>query len=390
LHPSSKYPSPDDINKIISAEIPNPVNQGELYNLVKTHMIHGPCGVGIDSAPCYKDGKCSKYYPKKFIAKTALDPDGYPVYRRRDHGHTIEKNGFLFDNRHVVPHNPQLLLKYHAHINMEWCNQSSSIKYLFKYINKGSDRISAVIVPTEGQSSSQPTPVDEIKQYLDCRYVAPSESCWRIFSYSIHGRKPAVERMFFHEKGQNSVYYRDYEKIGSVLLKPSVTESMFTAWMTANGIYPEAKFRTYGKFVEKFVYVKKTRSWKRHTRGYTIGRLMWVPPTTGELYYLRMMLTIAKGPTSYEEIKFVNGFQYLTYREACFAMGFLGDDREFIEAIKEAHAWGSGVFLRKLFIIILLSESMDRPDYVWGKSWQWLCDGILYNQRQLAQNQGIF
>jgi hypothetical protein len=128
LHPSSKYPTPDDINKIISAEIPDPVNQGELYNLVKTHMIHGPCGVGIDSAPCYKDGKCSKYYPKKFIAKTALDPDGYPVYRRRDHGHTIEKNGFLFDNRHVVPHNPQLLLKYHAHINMEWCNQSSSIK----------------------------------------------------------------------------------------------------------------------------------------------------------------------------------------------------------------------------------------------------------------------
>jgi hypothetical protein len=160
--------------------------------------------------------------------------------------------------------------------------------------------------------------------------------------------------------------------------------------MTANGIYPEAKFLTYGKFVEKFVYVKKTRSWKRRTRGYTIGRLMWVPPTTGELYYLRMMLTIAKGPTSYEEIKFVNGFQYLTYREACFAMGFLGDDREFIEAIKEAHAWGSGVFLRKLFIIILLSESMDRPDYVWEKSWQWLCDGILYNQRQLAQNQGIF
>jgi hypothetical protein len=388
LQPSSKYPAPNDINKIISAEIPDPVNASELYNLVKTHMMHGPCGVGTTNPPCYKDGKCSKYYPKKFQPTTVVDQDGYPVYRRRDNGYTIEKNGIFMDNRNVVPHNPQLLLKYHAHINMEWCNQSNSIKYLFKYINKGSDRISAVIVPNDDLTDPEPQKVDEIKQYIDCRYVAPSESAWRIFSYSIHGRKPAVERMFFHDKGQNSVYYRDYERITNVLLKPSVTESMFTSWMSANQMYPEARLLTYAKFVEKFVYVKKKRLWQPRQRGYTIGRLMWVPPTTGELYYLRMMLTITKGPTSYEDIKLVNGFQYLTYREACFAMGFLGDDREYIAAIREAYNWGSGVFLRKLFIIMLLSESMDRPNYVWERSWQWLCDGIIYKQRQISQNQG--
>jgi hypothetical protein len=69
-------------------------------------------------------------------------------------------------------------------------------------------------------------------------------------------------------------------------------------------------------------------------------------------------------------------------------MGFLGDDREYIAAIREAYNWGSGVFLRKLFIIMLLSESMDRPNYVWERSWQWLCDSILYKQRQISQNQG--
>jgi len=49
-----------------------------------------------------------------------------------------------------------------------------------------------------------------------------------------------------------------------------------------------------------------------------------------------MMLTISKGPTSFEDIRTVANIQYPTYRETCFAMGFSQDDREFVEAIKEA------------------------------------------------------
>lgn len=33
-------------------------------------------------------------------------------------------------------------------------------------------------------------------------------------------------------------------------------------------------------------------------RGHTIGRLIWVPPTTRELYNMRMLLTIKKEPTN--------------------------------------------------------------------------------------------
>ncbi|XP_058767402.1 uncharacterized protein LOC131641097 [Vicia villosa] len=383
LHPSNKYPTPDDIDKIISAEVPDPRRHPRLYNLVKSHMVHGPCGFANLNSPCMKDNKCTKFYPKKFQPTTIVDHEGYPVYRRRNNGHTIEKHGIIFHSGHVVPHNPSLLLKYEAHINMEWCNQSTSIKYLFKYINKGSDRISAII---QGQDKNN---VDEIKQYLDCRYISPSEACWRIFSYSIHGRKPAVERLFFHLEGENSVYYKDYEQVGDVLLKPSVTESMFTSWFEANKTYEEARLLTYGDFVSKFVYHKRSRTWKPRKRGYTIGRLIWVPQSTGELFYLRMMLTVTKGPLCYQDIKKVDGKQLKTYRDACFAMGFLQDDREFVEAIKEAHLWGSGPFLRKLFVTMLLSSSMNRPEHVWRKTWMYLSDGILYEQRLFTRNQGL-
>ena len=76
------------------------------------------------------------------------------------------------------------------------------------------------------------------------------------------------------------------------------------------------------EFVSKFVYNKKQRCWQLRKKGYTISKLQWVPPTTGELFYLRMMLTVCRGPTSFEDIKAVAGVQYPTYREVCLAIGF--------------------------------------------------------------------
>jgi hypothetical protein len=384
LHPSSKFPNPEDIDRIISAEIPDPHTETELYNLVKCHMIHGPCGEKRDSSPCMKSGKCSKFFPKKFEPFTIVDKDGFPVYRRRSDGKTVEKNKITLDNQFVVPYNKTLLLKYQAHINVEWCNQTTSIKYLFKYINKGYDRITATITETRPQNQE----VDEIKQYLDCRYVSPCEACWRILGFPIHGRKPAVERLYFHLLGEHSVYFTDGARIDDVLLKPSVTESMFTAWLEVNKKFPEAKNLTYSNFISKFVYVRKKIEWKPRKRGFTIGRLIWVPPSTGELFYFRMLLTVVEGPTSYKEISTVNGIFYQSCRDACFARGFLGDDKEYIYAIQESKDWGSSVFLRKLFVCLLLANTMDRPRHVWDKTKHWLADGILYNQRKLAQNRG--
>lgn len=139
---------------------------------------------------------------------------------------------------------------------------------------------------------------------------------------------------------------------------------MFTAQFEDNKTYEEVRLLTYGQFVSKFVYVKQSRLWKPRKKGYTTCRLMWVPQSIRELFYLRMMLTVKKGPTCYNGIKIVYGFQYETFRDACFAMRFLQDDREFIDAIQEAHHWGSDIFLRKLFVTMLLFASMNRPKHV--------------------------
>ena len=107
-----------------------------------------------------------------------------------------------------------------------------------------------------------------------------------------------------------------------------------------------------------------------------------------ELYYLRMMLTIFKGPTCYEDIKDVSGKVLDSFRDACFEMGFLEDDNEYAATINEAKDWGFGHFLRKLFVTMLLSSTINRPRHVWERIWSTMCNCILYQQRNKISNRG--
>jgi len=161
-----------------------------------------------------------------------------------------------------------------------------------------------------------------------------------------------------------------------------------SGWMECNKKHEEARSLTYPQIVSKFVYVKKDRTWKQGKMGNTIGRLIWVPPSTGELFYLRRMLIVVKGPLCYQDIRTVKNIVYPTFRDACEASRFLANDNKYIGAIKEAKDWGSGHFLRKLFVTMLFSDNLNNPNQVWKKTSNWLSDGILFRERLIANNLG--
>lgn len=75
--------TPDLIDQVISAEIPDSEVDPILFEVVTKNMIHGPCGVLNPNSPCMVDGKCSKRYPRDLIQETITGNDGYPQYRRR-------------------------------------------------------------------------------------------------------------------------------------------------------------------------------------------------------------------------------------------------------------------------------------------------------------------
>jgi len=90
----------DDINRIVSAEIPDATLHPKAYETVKNCMLHGPCGPLYPMAPCMdqETGKCTKEFPKAYSEATKQNKNGYPIYQRSKNAkNSINQNGFEFD-----------------------------------------------------------------------------------------------------------------------------------------------------------------------------------------------------------------------------------------------------------------------------------------------------
>ncbi|GJZ04023.1 replication protein A 70 kDa DNA-binding subunit C-like protein [Tanacetum coccineum] len=103
LEDNSKCKTAAQIDDIILAELPSPMDDPDGYKAVIDYMLHGPCGKDGRYAPCTTEGKCSKHCSKQFYAETALDEDRYPIYHRWDNKATFKKGKFTFYNRYLVP-----------------------------------------------------------------------------------------------------------------------------------------------------------------------------------------------------------------------------------------------------------------------------------------------
>ncbi|OMO85773.1 DNA helicase PIF1, ATP-dependent [Corchorus olitorius] len=347
LQPSAKFKTPADIDRFVSAELPHQTRDPVGYDAVTSLMIHGPCGPANPRAPCMESGKCDKYFPKPFTRCTRIDQQGYPTYRRRDNGLFCVKSGVVLDNRYVVPHNVDLLVRYQAHINVEVCNQSRAIKYLFKYINKGPDRSRVVIESSSstGSSQAQPVPIElnEIKTYLDCRAVLQLILC---------SPGPLL--------------------IG--LCSPN-------GWLRIVNMPMQGDYYTVNSLRPLFG-MRMSKKWEPRRKGKCIGRVIQINACAGELYYLRLLLNVVRGPRSYEEIRTVKGVLYDTFQAACKAAGLLGNDREWNDAMEEAAHTASPKELRGIFAMIIVFCQVSDPSRFFERHWRVMGYDIEHRMRR--------
>lgn len=389
---------PCQIDSVICAELPNPQEDPILFDIVCKNMIHGPCGLLNPNSPCMKDKKCTKRYPREMIRETQTGTDGYPLYRRRkpgDGGHRtiIKVKNFEteIDNRWIVPYSPLLSKVFNAHINIEACNSVKSIKYICKYINKGSDM--AIF-----ELSNPNTSDDEITQFQMGRYISSNEAVWRILGFNIHERYPAVVHLSVHLENGQRVYFTQ-ENAREKAIHPQNTT--LTAFFQLCQNDPFARTLLYHETPKYYTWNSSKKEFFRRKHGAnvasyagicgtdTLGRVYTVHPNNAECYYLRLLLHTIKGPTCFEALKTINGEICETFREACLKLGLLENDEHWDTALTEATLTCLPQQIRTLFAIILTTCAPSDPKSLWEKHKESLSEDVIRQARRANPDMKI-
>jgi hypothetical protein len=387
---------PTDIDKVISAELPNPQEDPLLFDIVAKNMIHGPCGNLNKSSPCMVEGKCTKRYPRDLVLETQTGEDGYPVYRRRKPG----SGGFTakiklhigskwqeveIDNRWIVPYNPLLSKMFQAHINVESCQSVKSIKYICKYVNKGSDQ--AVFELQKKESI-----LDEVEIFQMGRYISSNEAVWRILGFPIHERHPTVVHLSVHLENGQRVYFDPKTVQPETILSPPKTTLL--AFFELSQKDPFAQTLLYCEVPRYFTWDPSKKAFQRRKQGKDVdghpgvkatdalGRVYTVHPSNAECFYLRMLLHVVRGPTSFLHLKTVGGVLCRTFREACQRRGLLENDGQWNMALEEASATQTPKRIRHLFAILLTTCGISNPLHLWEKYKAVLSEDILHQLRR--------
>lgn len=98
-----------------------------------------------------------------------------------------------------------------------------------------------------------------------------------------------------------------------------------------------------------------------------LGRVYTVHVTNFECFCLRMLLHHVRGPTSFTELKIVNGQECQTYREACESRRLLENDNHWDETMEEAVQCRSPDKIRELYATLLSSCGLSNPQTLWDK-----------------------
>ncbi|CAH1449314.1 unnamed protein product [Lactuca virosa] len=248
MRPRHKITNPDDYDKIVCAEISDPIKYPAMHDLVKNHMIHGTCGSLREKSPCM---------------------EGVP-----------KKCRF----RWVAPYNPKLRMMFNYHIKVEVCLSIKSVKYIFKYVYKGHDK-HVIHIDQDRENNT----INEIRRFQDACYVCPPEAMWQIFSFPLSQIHPYVMSLKIHPSNQQLVRFKDGDRMEDIVERENDKNSMLMEFFEKNKEDSNARKYMYKDFLKKFTWNSSTHRWSPRKQKSMIGRLVYANPIEGERYYLRLL-----------------------------------------------------------------------------------------------------
>jgi hypothetical protein len=91
---------------------------------------------------------------------------------------------------------------------------------------------------------------------------------------------------------------------------------------------------------------------------------------------------VVKGAISFEDLRTVDGIVHATFKQACIARGLLEDDQEWIQCLQEASHMQTGSQLRNLFVTIIRDCSPAKPEVLWERFKEHICDDLKHALRR--------
>ena len=179
-----------------------------------------------------------------------MSPDGYPYYKRRNDAKKIMRRNQTVDNRFVVQYYPGLLRIFNCHINVEVVSSIKSVKYLYKYVYKIYDAANIIV---EESNNERLINHDEVRNFIETRYVNPVEVCYCILSKPLQCKSHSIICLAVNLPQQQSLIINDIDD--DVAVEAALNRSStLLAYFDLNKQDISARQYTYAEIPAHFVF----------------------------------------------------------------------------------------------------------------------------------------
>jgi len=127
---------------------------------------------------------------------------------------------------------------FNAHINVKVSVGIQSVKYLFKYVYKGLDRVTTMIA----------NPTNEIQQYINALYLSIVERVDSLLLFKKHTKWSHVTWLVVHLVGLHNVIFNKNENLAVVVERVAHQRTTLTAYFVYNAQNADGRNVVYADF----------------------------------------------------------------------------------------------------------------------------------------------
>ncbi|CAE1169622.1 unnamed protein product [Acanthosepion pharaonis] len=214
--------------------------------------------------------------------------------------------------------------------------------------------------------------VDNIQDFLSGRVISRTEGPWHIFSFPIHERFPAIAQLVVHL--ENTVRYFSADTVMDVAARIKDTTLtvffIFADRASLLGLYctqtclhttcGQKRTPALGGSAAPTSRANQASKTTPHSEEYSRFPHQ-------ECFYLRLLLQDISDPTSYNNLRTINGVLCDTFREACLRVCLLEDDSQWDVTMAEGALLKMPSALRHLLTTILQMCEPSDPKSLWDK-----------------------